>query len=188
MPIVKVNRSDWLDAALTLLAERGYNQVTVQALAVRLGVTRGSFYWHFADRSMMLREALAHWEQLGTDTLIRDGRRVSDVETRFGQIVRRALTDDPFPGLEPAIRAASTEVGVTPVLERVTRRRIEYLEGILLDAGLTPHEARQRATTVYATYVGWSDLRRTVPDILTGIDLEDVISQVTSSALSPRTR
>src|SRR5262249_46241776 len=39
--------SDWAEAALQLIAEQGLGALTVSALAARLGVTKGSFYWHF---------------------------------------------------------------------------------------------------------------------------------------------
>ena len=40
--------ADWAEAALQLIAEKGLGALTVSALAARLGVTKGSFYWHFA--------------------------------------------------------------------------------------------------------------------------------------------
>jgi AcrR family transcriptional regulator len=50
--------SDWAEAALQLIAEKGLSALTVSTLATRLGVTKGSFYWHFAGRSELLAAAL----------------------------------------------------------------------------------------------------------------------------------
>ena len=55
--------TDWTEAALQLIAEAGLGALTVQALAARLGVTKGSFYWHFASRSELLHTALERWEK-----------------------------------------------------------------------------------------------------------------------------
>ena len=43
--------SDWVEGALQLISEAGLRAFTVEALATRLGVTKGSFYWHFKGRS-----------------------------------------------------------------------------------------------------------------------------------------
>src|SRR5215468_4942191 len=51
--------ADWAQAALQLIAEAGLGALTVEALAARLGVTKGSFYWHFSGRSDLLAAALA---------------------------------------------------------------------------------------------------------------------------------
>ena len=53
--------TDWAEAALHLIAEAGLGALTVEALAVRLGVTKGSFYWHFKGRAELLAAALGRW-------------------------------------------------------------------------------------------------------------------------------
>src|SRR5258708_34118503 len=58
--------ADWAGAALQLIAEAGLGALTVEALAARLGVTKGSFYWHFKGRSELLSPALDRWQQRAT--------------------------------------------------------------------------------------------------------------------------
>ena len=58
--------ADWAEAALQLIAEAGLGSLTVDTLAARLGVTKGSFYWHFKGRSELLAAALGRWEQRAT--------------------------------------------------------------------------------------------------------------------------
>ena len=57
-----VNRSrtgaDWLKAARLALLHRGPDAVRVEPLARGLGVTKGSFYWHFKDRNALLEALL----------------------------------------------------------------------------------------------------------------------------------
>ena len=62
--------SDWIEGALQLIAEAGLQALTVEALAVRLGVTKGSFYWHFKGRSELLAGALMRWEHRATTEAI----------------------------------------------------------------------------------------------------------------------
>jgi len=63
----RLTRQDWIDAAVKLLAEEGIGAVSVEGLASRLGITRGSFYHHFAGREDLLRAMLAHWAQRWTN-------------------------------------------------------------------------------------------------------------------------
>ena len=40
---------DWIQAGFALLADGGPNALRIDRLCERLGVTKGSFYWHFTD-------------------------------------------------------------------------------------------------------------------------------------------
>lgn len=57
----RLGRDDWLDAAFRAVVEGGFDKVRVLLLADALGVTRGSFYWHFADRAELVSALLARW-------------------------------------------------------------------------------------------------------------------------------
>ena len=59
----RLNRDDWLNAAFDAVVEGGFERVRVLALAQSLGVTRGSFYWHFADHAELVDALLARWRE-----------------------------------------------------------------------------------------------------------------------------
>ena len=59
----KLTRDDWLDAAFAAVVEGGFDAVRVLTLAQRLGVTRGSFYWHFADHAELVAALLKRWRE-----------------------------------------------------------------------------------------------------------------------------
>ena len=61
-PKPRLSRSDWLEVALELLQTCGINAVTVDALAEKLSITRGSFYHHFKDRQDLSKEMLGYWK------------------------------------------------------------------------------------------------------------------------------
>ena len=65
-PKPRLSRNSWLEVALELLQDDGINAVTVDALALQLGITRGSFYHHFKDRNDLSREMLDYWKQKWT--------------------------------------------------------------------------------------------------------------------------
>ena len=59
----RLTRQDWIDAAIEQLVKQGIGAVGIEPLAARLGVTRGSFYHHFADREELLRAMLDYWAE-----------------------------------------------------------------------------------------------------------------------------
>ena len=59
----RLTRDDWLDAAFGAVVEGGFDKVRVLLLADTLGVTRGSFYWHFVDRAALVSALLARWRE-----------------------------------------------------------------------------------------------------------------------------
>ena len=67
---VRTPRGAWIDAALQALAAGGPDAVRVEALAVRLGVSKGGFYWHFTDRQALLEEMLDTWEKTVVEDVI----------------------------------------------------------------------------------------------------------------------
>src|SRR3954467_7689914 len=57
----RLSVDDWVAAALELLAEEGPSGVKIDRLCVRLGVTKGSFYWHFTDLESFLTAVADRW-------------------------------------------------------------------------------------------------------------------------------
>lgn len=183
MSRAQLSAQDWTDAALRALADGGVAAVRVDALARGLGVTRGSFYWHFADRDALLRTALEQWERTVTAQVIERMENVASPLERFERLVRVAFGAEAIPGLQPAILAHASHPVVEPVLRRVTARRIGFIAEIYQDLGLAPEAARRRAVITYATYLGWLDLRRgpadIVPEVAPGPGSAEAVDEAT---------
>jgi AcrR family transcriptional regulator len=163
----RLSAADWAAAALEALGEGGVDAVAVEPLAARLGATKGSFYWHYKDREALVRAALDRWEQEQTEAVIGQLSRLDGPAQRLGALIDLVLT---YPGhREDPVVALSRDVrhpAVAAVLERVTRRRIDYIAAQLAELGMAPEEAARRATVAYAGYVGWWQLRGLVPDVV----------------------
>ncbi|RDI34536.1 TetR/AcrR family transcriptional regulator [Lentzea flaviverrucosa] len=164
--MARLSKQDWLTAALTALAEGGVSAVAVVPLAQRLGVTRGSFYWHFTDRTELLRDALLWWEQQGTIAVIDQVAPIADPRDKLRRLFLIAITEDPASGLEPALVAHADDPVVAPILQRVTERRVAFLTEAYAELGLSAARARQQAVVAYSAYVGWMQLRRATPGAL----------------------
>lgn len=167
---------DWVDAAYFAMAEDGVGSVAVEPLARRLGVTRGSFYWHFRDRRALVEAALERWERESTEAVISATRSIADPLERFVRLAEEAFDeaprDDDASGgdvsrrraFELAVSDAADDPVVRPFLRRVTKRRIGYVEECYRALGLPPEEAGHRALMAYAAYAGTVRLFRDVPD------------------------
>src|SRR3954469_19462293 len=82
---------DWTGAALDALARGGLAAVAVEPLAKDLGTTKGSFYWHFADRSALIAAALALWERRDTEAIIATIERDADATARLRNLLQLAF-------------------------------------------------------------------------------------------------
>jgi AcrR family transcriptional regulator len=156
--------ADWAEAALQLIAEAGLGALTVEALAARLGVTKGSFYWHFKGRSELLAGALARWEQRATTEAITGLSAVTDARERLYLMLGAALQSPRSRSLYAALAEAAEDPIVRRVLNRVASARIEYLEACYRE--LSQPRAKAKAVFAYAAYRGLLQLAHEAPAVL----------------------
>jgi AcrR family transcriptional regulator len=145
---------DWVTAGMKGLARSGVGALKAEPLAAALGVSRGSFYWHFADVAAFHGAVLAAWEARATvDIILRVEAEGGDAAARLGRLARLVFSADG--ALERQVRAwAAQDALAGAVLERVDRRRLAYLEELFAAAGLAPSLAGARARALYLAHVG----------------------------------
>lgn len=158
--------ADWAEAALQLIAEKGLRALTVSALAARLGVTKGSFYWHFHGRSDLLAAALARWEGGATIETMRGLDAVSDHRQRLALILDAASRPPRSRSLYAALAEAAEDPIVRRVLNRVAAARVAYLEQCYANLGFPVDLARTYAVFAYAAYRGLLQLAHEAPGVL----------------------
>jgi len=158
--------ADWEQAALNLVAEKGLAALRVEPLARRLGITKGSFYWHFPGRDELLAQALDRWEQQDRQHLRLSLSATTAPAERLADFVWRTSRQTLTHRIYVALCASPDDPRIGPVLRRVTQRRLKYLAGALEELGLEPTDARHRANLMYSSYVGYLQLQaqRLVPD------------------------
>lgn len=167
MPAVsRVRRACQRNAALQLVAEQGLAALTVNALAGRLGVPKGSFYWHFRGRDDLLGAALRRWEEQTVSDAVRALDEVPDPRRRLELIFEAASRPPRSRSLYAALSEAAGEPIVRRTLERVAAVRIDYLEKCYRALGLEPADAKARAVFAYAAYRGLLQLAHEAPDSL----------------------
>lgn len=157
-PKKKVNdrqsRKSWLNAALQALAAGGIDQVKVESLAKDLGVTKGSFYWHFKDRDQFLDELLNFWAEQSTQTVITNvnypANPVARIKAVAEDIVRRDLA-----GMDPHIRSwTQYDEQRATVVARIDTLRFEFMQDLFVAAGFSIDSASLRAHSLYRYALG----------------------------------
>jgi AcrR family transcriptional regulator len=166
-----LTRQDWIDRGLLLLGNSGVEAVRVEPLAKLLGVTKGSFYWHFKNREDLLMALLQAWIDLETDGIIAQVDALEgDGYQKLLALFELAVQD--YGQIETAIRAwATIDVKIAAVVAQVDRRRLDYTRDMFLQIGFTPFEAIVRARLVYYALIGefMIGTERDLADRLAGI-------------------
>lgn len=160
----RLSADDWVVAAVEVIALRGLTNLSVEGLARKLGVTKGSFYWHFSDRAELVAVALEMWEQQATLDLIAELEAIDDPAERLRVLFEQSFGDEVHGLVDAALVTQVDDPTVGPVVRRVTARRIAFLEQVFGELGLTPAGAASRARIVYSTYVGHFLVRRCAPE------------------------
>lgn len=155
----KLTAIDWERGALELIAEQGINAVAVESLARRMGITKGSFYWHFPNRQALIEQSLQRWLEHDERNLQILMDAIEDPRERLTLFFRRStqvhqLTHDVY----TALCFAPDHPLVQPVLAAVAERRTAYLANAFRELGMEDKAANFRARLTYAAYVGYLQL------------------------------
>jgi AcrR family transcriptional regulator len=152
-----VDRGRWITEGLAILGAEGVASVRVEVLAKRLGVTKGSFYWHFKDRSDLLEGMLEEWRRSTTTAVVESlwGKPISpyDKLVRLWRMCFSSRLDNPGGPLEAALRQWSlADERVSRMMHVVDQERTTFVSQIYRDIGVSNPESY--ALLWYAYVVG----------------------------------
>jgi AcrR family transcriptional regulator len=167
---------EWTDAGLKALEADGHPAVRADRLAVSLGVSRGSFYWHFEDVAAFEAALIDRWRELVLEALDSPMQPDESPLDRFATTMRRSLLTTRR--LEMQFRAwGAVNPSVRAALDRVDANREAYFVRLLSAAGISAPRVRAIARIAYWTYLG---RMQTPPVDEAGID--DIVAALLSLA------
>lgn len=152
----RLRADDWLIAALDIMVDEGIGGVKVQRLCDRLGVTKGSFYWHFTDLDAFLGELARRWADDGAES---HGK--IDVDTGDPRatllLAMQVFADRRNRNLARAMREwAQTDPRAKAAIAKADRALYERIKAIMEQLGFDETEAAVRAKVLYYSGVGFA--------------------------------
>lgn len=156
--MASLTADDWIRAAAAHLAAEGVDAVRVEPLAASLGVSKGSFYWHFANRDALLDAVLEWWRRAGVSDVVAELEQdESGPAARLHALLLRAFTHRDC-GFDVGVRAwAARDRRALDAARAVDEVRTDYVVRLLRTAGAP--EPERRAAVVYRTLLGDYALR-----------------------------
>jgi AcrR family transcriptional regulator len=154
-----LTREDWIRGALELLCTTGVDGVKIVPLARRLGVTSGSFYWHFTNRRQLHEALLEYWEREMTDAAIVAAKDIGDPpEERIWHLMEQVM----ITGMARYDLAfwhwAQTDAAVLKIFQRVLDKRFAFAAWMFKEAGFSKTQAEVRGRMMVVYMMGESTL------------------------------
>jgi AcrR family transcriptional regulator len=175
----QLSAKDWLDQGLETLTKNGFTALKAEPLAKAMGVSRGSFYWHFADIGAFHGAILKHWSEVATEQVIAGLEARPKDREALAVLLRGAFSQRP--ALENAIRTwATVDADARSAVSAIDQRRIGYIEVLLKQAGLSTETARARAQILYWAFVGYALSEQSLPKARQQAVIEELLRMAVS--------
>jgi AcrR family transcriptional regulator len=170
----QLSAKDWLDQGLKTLARDGFTALKAEPLAKAIGVSRGSFYWHFADIGAYHAAILKHWREVAAEQIIANLEASANDDNPLALLLRQAfgarLT------LEKAVRTwATLDPSARRAVQAIDRRRLSYVERLLKRSGVAPDVARARAQIFYWAFLGYALSDKPLPQARQAAVLDELL-------------
>ncbi len=158
-PPSRLSVDDWIAAGYAILAEEGIKALKINRLCERLGVTKGSFYWHFTDMPAYRAALVQSWAE-SRDADRHEFEQMSDLAPR--ERLSRMMSSLVNPRhwmLERAMREwARSDETVAASVKAADRRILRSVRQAFADYGFDSQEADLRANATFAVGVGFLHL------------------------------
>lgn len=145
-------RQKWIECGFDILSESGHENITIEELSGRMGISRGSFFYHFKNRDGFICAMMDQWMS-DTEAIIRGLDTSGGFEECYDKVTEGVtlLNSD----RELRIRRwAGSEPLVQEYAARVDAMRIESFCGIFARLGLEPEVSDMLAKFRYSLMLG----------------------------------
>jgi AcrR family transcriptional regulator len=157
----KMSKEAWFDAGFRRLAAQGPQGLKIMAIAEDMGVTKGSFYWHFKDLREYRTALLAEWERRFTEEIIQQSTNINgDIATKMHTAIRAAEGVSDRRLLLVMRTWALHDPLVAKALAHADKLRVSYMASLFRELGWGKNEASTMAGFVYSAFMGrmlWVD-------------------------------
>jgi len=143
-------REDWINAGIAILEKQGIDNVKIESMARKLGVSKGGFYGYFLNRDTFLQAMLDYWAEVFTSRIIEivwtlEGNLVEKLEKLLNLV-----DDKKYDAMEISMFAwANKDPKAEKVVMRVVKERLNFLSSLFHAEGFSKNEASNRAHLVH---------------------------------------
>ena len=144
----RLSREQWLSSALEVLSKEGNAKLRIDAVTNDLGVTKGSFYWHFKDRADFVRSIAAYWAKYSTEQVIEMiNQSQGTASDRLFNLMDFLCRKD-HGKYDVSVRAwAAQEPEVARIVKKVDVRRLAFVRSLFIELGFKGRELEMRTRT-----------------------------------------
>jgi AcrR family transcriptional regulator len=143
-------REDWIKAGIDILEKQGIDNVKIELMARKMGITKGGFYGYFLNRDTFLQAMLDYWAELFTSRIM---KIIEGLEGNLSEKLRKLLNlvdDRKYDALEISMFAwANKDPKAKTVVMRVVKDRLLFVTNLFLEGGFSRNEAANRAHLVH---------------------------------------
>jgi AcrR family transcriptional regulator len=155
---VRPGERQWIDAAVAHLVKANVDDIRIEELSRELGVSKGSFYWHFRNRDHLLDRVLEHWldrATVRTSRWARGGTSAPERLLRILSLPARTPPEKRGADLELAIRSwARRDERAAEMVRKVDQKRAEFLTEVMQELGFSGEEVQRRAAIAQSFMLG----------------------------------
>lgn len=165
MAKARTPRGAWIEAALQALASGGPEAIRIEALAAKLGVSKGGFYWHFKDRAALLEEMLDSWEQsVVGDVIAEIESEPEEPRAKLRHLFALASSSPDLLPIELALRDwARRDEEVAARLHRIDNQRMEYMRSLFGPICTDEDDVEARSFLAFSLFIGSNFIRAEHP-------------------------
>jgi AcrR family transcriptional regulator len=150
-----LSREEWLERALEVVSRAGGAKLRVDRLVSGVGVSKGSFYWHFKDRDQFVIELIDFWHERYTLSVARHFDSIDATAAEKLRQLMEVVFVDRLTRYDLAIRSwAIAEPKLRARVKRTDAFRIDYLTRLFQELGFDDAAADLRSR-VFVASVAW---------------------------------
>ncbi len=151
----QLSAQDWLELGLKTLATQGFSALKAEPLAKAMGVSRGSFYWHFSDIGAFHAAILKAWREVAAEAIIAQVEAASADDDPLTVLLQRVFSEKL--ALERAVRSwAAFDAAAKAAVQAIDRRRLDYVQSLIHARGVALEVAQARAQILYWAFLGYA--------------------------------
>jgi AcrR family transcriptional regulator len=176
---------DCQEAALNVIAHQGVSAVAVEPLAKQLGVTKGSFYWHFSNRMDLVKQALQRWRV--NDNLLIEKNILPIKNPKKRLLAWFRLSAEPIQShlIYSTLLADRSHAMISKILKEITLERLAHLQKSYREMGYDNVGAKSQSLLAYSVYVGFLHMAKTLYGALPGSKFAEDYAQFVAKQLIP---